>query len=57
MELFLTRRLSTIKRADQIPAIDNGEIVERGKHDELLAKGGQYTNLWRWRQSARGWRL
>ena len=55
--IIIAHRLSTIKRADQILVIDNGEIVERGKHDELLALGGQYTNLWRRRQAARGWKF
>ena len=55
--IIIAHRLSTIKRAGQILVIDKGEIVERGKHDELLAKGGQYTNLWQRRQSARGWKF
>ncbi|MDR2515984.1 MAG: ABC transporter ATP-binding protein, partial [Spirochaetaceae bacterium] len=55
--IIIAHRLSTIKRADQILVIDKGEIVERGKHDELLAKGGQYKNLWQRRQNARSWKL
>jgi ATP-binding cassette subfamily B protein len=55
--IMIAHRLSTIKRADQILVIDKGEIVERGGHDELLAKGGYYKNLWQRRQNARGWKF
>jgi ATP-binding cassette subfamily B protein len=55
--IMIAHRLSTIKRADQILVIDNGEIIERGVHDELLAKGGHYKNLWQRRQNARGWKF
>ncbi|QSE98258.1 ABC transporter ATP-binding protein [Fulvivirga lutea] len=41
----IAHRLSTIRQADQILVIENGEIVERGKHDELLTKKGRYHNL------------
>jgi ATP-binding cassette subfamily B protein len=55
--IMIAHRLSTIKRADQILVIDKGEIVERGVHDELLANGGLYKNLWQRRQNARGWKF
>jgi ATP-binding cassette subfamily B protein len=55
--IMIAHRLSTIKRADQILVIDQGEIIERGVHDELLAKGGHYKNLWQRRQNARGWKF
>ncbi|MDR2479441.1 MAG: ATP-binding cassette domain-containing protein, partial [Treponema sp.] len=55
--IIIAPRLSTLKRADQILVIDKGEIVERGKHDELLAKEGQYKKLWQRRQNARGWKI
>jgi ATP-binding cassette subfamily B protein len=42
----IAHRLSTIRNADQVIVIQDGEVVERGKHDELLAKGGVYHALY-----------
>ncbi len=42
----IAHRLSTIRRADQILVIDEGRIVERGRHDELLVLGGLYHELY-----------
>ena len=42
----IAHRLSTIRSADQILVLEAGEIVERGTHDELLATGGRYKQLY-----------
>ena len=42
----IAHRLSTIRRANQILVIEKGQIVERGKHDELMAKKGRYHQLY-----------
>ncbi|HEX2698001.1 MAG TPA: ATP-binding cassette domain-containing protein, partial [Anaerolineales bacterium] len=42
----IAHRLSTIRNADMILVIDHGEIIERGKHSDLLAKQGFYYNLY-----------
>jgi len=42
----IAHRLSTIKDADQIVVLEDGRVVERGSHDELLAEQGLYANLW-----------
>ncbi|MFO8069849.1 MAG: ABC transporter ATP-binding protein [Alkalibacterium sp.] len=41
----IAHRLSTIRDADQILVLDNGHIVERGSHDELIERGGQYKDM------------
>jgi len=43
----IAHRLSTVRDADTILVIDQGEIVERGTHDDLLGEDGLYANLWR----------
>jgi ATP-binding cassette subfamily B protein len=45
--LVIAHRLATIRQADQILVIDQGQIRERGTHDELLAAGGLYGDLYR----------
>ena len=44
--LIISHRLSAVRHADQIIGLADGRIVEQGRHDELLARGGLYAALW-----------
>jgi ATP-binding cassette, subfamily B, heavy metal transporter len=50
--LIIAHRLSTIVEADEILVLDNGHIVERGHHRELLARGRVYAAMWARQQEA-----
>jgi ATP-binding cassette subfamily B protein len=44
--VVIAHRLATAARADRIVVLDGGQIVEQGRHLELLAAGGPYAHLW-----------
>ena len=44
--ITIAHRLSTIADADQILVLDDGRVIERGTHDELLDQGGVYAAMW-----------
>jgi ABC-type multidrug transport system fused ATPase/permease subunit len=45
--LVIAHRLGTIRQADRIMVLKGGKIAEQGTHDELLARGGEYAELYR----------
>lgn len=45
--LVIAHRLSTVRSADRILVIENGEVTEQGGHRDLLARNGSYAALWR----------
>jgi ATP-binding cassette subfamily B protein len=44
--LIISHRISTVKEADEIMVLDAGKIIERGKHEELVRRGGVYADLY-----------
>ena len=46
--LVVAHRLSTVKNADEILVVQEGEITERGTHEELVSLGGVYAELYRY---------
>ncbi|GHV25764.1 hypothetical protein FACS1894176_05110 [Bacteroidia bacterium] len=44
--IVIAHRLSTIMKMDKIMVIENGKIIEKGSHNELLLKNGEYAKLW-----------
>jgi subfamily B ATP-binding cassette protein MsbA len=50
--IAIAHRLSTVRNADRIYTLDDGQIVEAGTHDELLAEAGAYAELHEMQSSA-----
>ena len=55
--IMIAHRLKTIRHADQILVVDKGQLVQRGTHDELMARDGIYRRFIREREQAVGWRV
>lgn len=55
--LTIAHRLATIEHADQILVMDEGRIVQRGAHTELMQEDGIYRNFIRRREEAEGWKI
>ena len=43
--MVIAHRLSTVRDCDEILVLDHGKVIERGTHDELMRKGGSYSEL------------
>jgi ATP-binding cassette subfamily B protein len=55
--IIIAHRLTTIREADNIVVVDNGQIAEQGTHDVLLANGGIYKRMWEAHIDAGAWEL
>lgn len=55
--ITIAHRLTTVREADQIVVIDHGQVVQKGKHEELLKREGIYRRFWQQRSEAVGWSL
>ncbi|SKC84485.1 ABC transporter ATP-binding protein [Maledivibacter halophilus] len=55
--IVIAHKLSTINDADQILVLNEGKIVQRGTHGDLIRKRGKYNDLWEKRMEARSWKI
>lgn len=55
--IMIAHRLKTVRNADQILVVDNGQIVQHGTHDELMKQDGIYRHFISGREQAVGWKL
>jgi ATP-binding cassette subfamily B protein len=53
----IAHRLKTVRGADKIIVLDNGSIVEMGRHDNMVSQEGLYHQLWTLQQQSAGWRM
>ena len=55
--IMIAHRLKTVRNADQILVVDKGKIVQKGRHEELLAEEGIYKNFITGRKQAVSWKI
>jgi ATP-binding cassette subfamily B protein len=53
----IAHRLASVRHADRILVLDQGKLVEQGRHADLIERGGLYARLWAAQQQARDWEL
>ena len=52
--ILISHRLANVVDSDKIFVLDDGRVVERGRHDELVAAGGRYATLWHAQRALEG---
>ena len=55
--IVIAHKLATIKNADQIIVLDEGKIIQKGVHNQLIEEQGIYSTLWKRRTRARSWKI
>ena len=55
--IMIAHRLKTVEHADQILVVDHGKIVQRGAHEQLMAREGIYKSVVSQRREAASWKL
>ena len=55
--IIIAHRLSTVRGADKIVVVDEGQIAEQGRHDELVSAGGRYSRMWAQYTASMSWSL
>jgi ATP-binding cassette subfamily B protein len=55
--IIIAHRLSTVRGADKILVIDEGRLVEEGKHESLVIANGRYSHMWQQYTSAMSWTI
>ena len=55
--IIIAHRLSTVRGADNIIVVDEGEVVEQGRHDSLINNGKKYSRMWEQYTSAMSWKI
>lgn len=55
--IVIAHRLSTIAGADRILVLEDGRVVQRGRHEELLRDGGRYASMWNAQERVKGWHV
>ena len=55
--IMIAHRLSTIRNANKIIVMENGRLIESGKHNDLIQKNGRYAEMWKHYTEAIDWKV